>query len=166
MKWTGLPQNADLCNITGGSLLPEKPSAKSRRHSRSAKGVKSLSGAEVPSFLDFLIQRKYLKGPHVETVRMLQQSRFFFGVLALREEYITIEQLEEVLTHQQSTNFEKKIGEIMRAKGFMSEDQIDGVLAKQDDSAENQAELIVDIGLMDPDKLDEALREYKRLLDK
>jgi len=101
-----------------------------------------LAENEQLSFLDFLIERQYLKGPHVDTVRMLQKSRFFFGVLSLRKEYITIDQLEDVLNHQATTNFERKVGEIMLEKGFMSREQVDEVLSMQNASAEHQAELV------------------------
>lgn len=159
-----LSQSGDLCHNKIGNIPFEKPPLKSRRLHGPAKGVKALVENGKLTFLDFLIQKKYLKGPHVDTVLMLQKSRFFFGVLALREQYITIEQLEDVLTHQASGNNEQRIGQIMLDKGYMSGEQVDEVLGMQNASAENQAELIVDIGLMDPDKLDQALEEYHKLL--
>ena len=163
MDSCGLPLDPIVCNNTN-AIPPDEPQGIPRRATGPAKGVKALAENEQLSFLDFLIERQYLKGPHVDTVRMLQKSRFFFGVLSLRKEYITIDQLEDVLNHQATTNFERKVGEIMLEKGFMSREQVDEVLSMQNASAEHQAELVVDIGLMDADKLEQALKEYKKLL--
>ena len=121
-----------------------------------------MSSQEHETFLDFLIDRNYLTGQHAQTVRMLQNSRFFFGVLALREDIITIEQLEEVLTLQAKRNFKQKIGEIMLEKEYMSEEQVDRLLNMQESSADHQADLIRDVQLMDDEALDKALKEFEK----
>ncbi len=164
-KWRLLlSDTGNLCNNKAGKQALPRIFGQIPGLTGPAKGSSRLTEPEKITFLDFLIQREYLKGPHVDTVRMLQKSRFFFGVLALREEYITVEQLEKALTHQASCGAEQRIGQIMLDRGFMTQAQVDEVLAMQNASAENQAELIVDIGLMDPDKLEQALEEYRKLV--
>lgn len=115
------------------------------------------------NFLDFLIEKKYLKGQHAETVRMLQNSRFFFGVLALREDLITVEQLEEVLKTQASEGFSRKIGEIMLDLKYLSDEQVNRILNLQDSSPMHQAELVSDVGLMSDEDLERAMAEYNEL---
>ena len=115
------------------------------------------------NFLDFLIEKKYLTGQHAETVRMLQNSRFFFGVLALREDLITVEQLEEVLRTQATEGFSRKIGEIMLDLKFLSDEQVNRILSLQDSSPMHQAELVSDVGLMSDEDLERAMDEYNDL---
>lgn len=120
----------------------------------------SLTQEKADNFLDFLIEKQYLTGQHAETIRMLQNSRFFFGVLALREDLISVEQLEEVLRTQATEGYGRKIGEIMLDLKYISQEQVDRILNLQDSSPTHQAELVSDVGLMSDDDLKRALDEY------
>ena len=120
----------------------------------------SLTQEKPDNFLDFLIEKQYLTGQHAETIRMLQNSRFFFGVLALREDLISVEQLEEVLRTQATEGYGRKIGEIMLDLEYISQEQVDRILNLQDSSPTHQAELVSDVGLMSDDDLKQALDEY------
>jgi hypothetical protein len=115
------------------------------------------------SFLDFLIERGYIEGQQAETVRMLQVSRFYFGVLALREQFITFDDLEAALSRQAEPGNTKKIGEIMLEMGLMTEEHIDRVLEMQNASAEHQAQLVMDVDLIPESLLRRALEEFKSI---
>lgn len=118
--------------------------------------------SEKLSFIDFVINEGYLHGPNAEALKMLQESRFFFGVLALREQFITVEQLQEALAAQVGDCQGKLIGEIMVEKGYLTRNQVDVVLEQKNSCAENQAELLVDIGMMCRDVVEEALQKYSQ----
>jgi hypothetical protein len=120
-------------------------------------------GKAKKSFLDFLIERGYLEGQQAETVRMLQVSRYYFGVLALREQFITFDDLEAALTRQAEEDNTKKIGEIMLEMGFMTEEHVNRVLELQNASAENQAQLVMDVDLIPESLLRRALEEFKTI---
>ena len=123
----------------------------------------SLTQEKPDNFLDFLIEKQYLTGQHAETIRMLQNSRFFFGVLALREDLITVEQLEDVLRTQATEGFGRKIGEIMLDLKYLNDDQVNRILNLQDSSPVHQAELVSDVGLMSDEDLERAMAEYNDL---
>ena len=123
--------------------------------------IMALSIEGKANFLDFLVERGFIQGQHAETLQLLKQSRYFFGVLALRANYVTLEQLEEILKYQSATGTQMKIGEIMLKRKYMTQEQISKILDMQDTSSEYQADLILDVGFMTEDKLHEALIQYE-----
>lgn len=153
--------------LTGGKAPKKETDAagverKGGRRERAGKKMEDVnaSGSADLSFLDFVISGGYVSTRDADAVRVLQESRFFFGVIALREKLISIDQLERALAEQEKERPRRLIGEILVEMGYLSKGQVDQVLDKKKFAAEHQADLLVDTGMMSKGETSKALKEY------
>lgn len=153
--------------ITGGKASKKETDAagveqKGGRRERAGKKMEEVNttGSAGLSFLDFVINSGYVSTRDADAVRVLQESRFFFGVIALREKLISIDQLERALAEQEKESPRRLIGEILVEMGYLSAGQVDQVLDKKKFAAEHQADLLVDTGMMSKGETSKALKEY------
>lgn len=109
------------------------------------------------AFLDFLLEKGVLDMVELETFRSILQTRLMFGIIALRESYITPDQLQAVLELQTNGAAEMKIGELMIRQELMSRSQVDKVLALQKETGSMPPDVILDTGILPREILEEEL---------
>jgi hypothetical protein len=124
-------------------------------------GVQPKSESKHLGFLEFLRDHGKITRQQYDSLTAIQQSRHFFGVLALREGYISADDLEKALLEQNRKDNQERIGEIMKRMRLMSDIQIDTVLDQQQNSAVSIGQFLVDFDIMSQDQLDEELHVFE-----
>jgi len=96
----------------------------------------------------------------LETFRNIMKSRLMFGIIAIRESYITPDQLQSALELQTSDSAEVRIGELMLRERLMTGDQVERVLAIQRQSSDMPPDIILDTGILPREILEESLQRF------
>ena len=100
----------------------------------------------------------------------------FFGVIALGLGMINKDQLSECLEVQKESSIRRRIGAIMRARGYLTEEQVREVLSSQGKTLEDTrqiasreekalllGEILVDLGHLDRQVLKDIVKKYRLL---
>ncbi len=120
--------------------------------------LKTLMG---PKIIDFLSNEGFVDEQQACNLAVILQSRLYFGVVALREGFITPEQLETALIEQERTGSDEKIGELLLRKGYISRGQIDSILSLQENETMPNLELLCELGIIPFDMIDEITEKYE-----
>ena len=111
-------------------------------------------------FGEFLVKKGLITHAELDIALNLTQVKFYFGVLSVREKYLDMDALTDVLEEQKTIKPNKKIGQITVSKGLMSEEQVEKILAIQRESEEFLGEILVDMRVIDSEELQKQLEAY------
>ncbi len=113
-------------------------------------------------FGQFLVRRGLLRPAQLlEALERQQSAKLSIGRLALQEGILPIEQVLEILAHQQELGAERKsFGELAIELGHLDAGQRDDLLKRQQRSTAPLAQVIVELGLLDFDRVKAALGEF------
>ena len=111
-------------------------------------------------FVEFLVKKGLITHAELDIALNLTQVKFYFGVLSVREKYLDMDALTDVLEEQKTIKPNKKIGQITVSKGLMSEEQVEKILAIQRESEEFLGEILVDMRVIDSEELQKQLEAY------
>ncbi len=112
-------------------------------------------------FGEFLVKKGLITHAELDIALNLTQVKFYFGVLSVREKYLDMDALTDVLEEQKTIKPNKKIGQITVSKGLMSEEQVEKILAIQRESEEFLGEILVDMRVIDSEELQKQLEAYR-----
>jgi hypothetical protein len=112
-------------------------------------------------FGEFLVKNGLISLAELDIALNLAEVKFYFGVLSVREKYLDMDALTDVLEEQKTINPHKKIGQIAVSKGLMSEEQVEKILAIQRESGEFLGEILIDMGVIDSEELQKQLQAYR-----
>ena len=112
-------------------------------------------------FGKFLVKKGLITHAELDIALNLTQVKFYFGVLSVREKYLDMDALTDVLEEQKTIKPNKKIGQITVSKGLMSEEQVEKILAIQRESEEFLGEILVDMRVIDSEELQKQLEAYR-----
>jgi hypothetical protein len=112
-------------------------------------------------FGEFLVKNGLISLAELDIALNLAEVKFYFGVLSVREKYLDMDALTDVLEEQKTINPHKKIGQIAVSKGLMSEEQVEKILAIQRESGEFLGEILIDMGVIDSEELQKQLEAYR-----
>jgi len=112
-------------------------------------------------FGEFLVKKGLITRAELDTALNLTQVKFIFGVLSVREHYLDMDALADLLEEQKTIKPHKKIGQIAVSKGLMSEEQVEKILAIQRESGEFLGEILVDMRVVDSEELQKQLEAYR-----
>ncbi|MEW5944646.1 MAG: hypothetical protein AB1742_00460 [bacterium] len=115
-------------------------------------------------FLDFLESRKIITGDQKRLVENVMASSILFGVLALKENLVTPEQIERVILKQFNGSI-KKIGEILVEEGILTEEEVKKILKKQKSLSVPCDGIIIDLGVLEEKELADAREAHRRFLE-
>jgi hypothetical protein len=111
-------------------------------------------------FGKFLVKKGLITHAELDIALNLTQVKFYFGVLSVREKYLDMDALTDVLEEQKTIKPNKKIGQIAVSKGLMSEEHVEKILAIQRESEEFLGEILVDMRVIDSEELQKQLEAY------
>ncbi len=111
-------------------------------------------------FGEFLVKKVLITPAELDIALNLTQVKFYFGVLSVREKYLDMDALTDVLEEQKTIKPNKKIGQIAVSKGLMSEEHVEKILAIQRESEEFLGEILVDMRVIDSEELQKQLEAY------
>lgn len=114
-------------------------------------------------FLKFLLMRKKIDEQQARLVQNVMESSTFFGVLALRDNMVTPEQLERVILEQYHGK-NKKIGEILVEEGIMTKDEVEKVLQKQSIARASISRIIIDLEILREEEVLEEQEAFKEFV--
>jgi len=112
-------------------------------------------------FGEFLVKNGLISLAELDIALNLAEVKFYFGVLSVREKYLDMDALTDVLEEQKTIKPHKKIGQIAVSKGLMSEEQVEKILAIQRESGEFLGEILVDMSVIDSEELQKQLQAYR-----
>ncbi len=112
-------------------------------------------------FGEFLVKNGLITRAELDIAINLAEVKFYFGVLSVREKYLDMDALTNVLEEQRAIKPHKKIGQIAVSKGLMSKEQVEKILAIQRESGEFLGEILIDMGVIDSEKLQKQLQAYR-----
>ena len=112
-------------------------------------------------FEEFLIKKDLITDTELNIASNLMESKFFFGVLAVKEQYLELDGLVDLLEEQKTMKSHKKIGQIAVSKGLMNKEQVEKILSAQRESREFLGEILVDMGVLDSAELEKQLEAYR-----
>jgi len=112
-------------------------------------------------FGEFLVKKGLITDTELDIALNLMKSKFFFGVLSVREEYLELDSLGNLLEEQKTIKPHKKIGHIAVSKGLMNEEQVEKILAIQRESRVFLGEVFVSMGAIDSGELEKQLEAYR-----
>jgi len=108
----------------------------------------------------YLVKREYLTVEQLEEVIAYESSvRVKLGLIAVTEKLMTQEQADEV--NQLQTVMDKRFGDIAVMQGYLTEEQVMHLLKKQDDIYMLFCQTLIDKGYMTLEEVDQALNEYQ-----
>ena len=111
-------------------------------------------------FGKFLVKKGLITHAELDIALNLTQVKFYFGVLSVREKYLDMDALTDVLEEQKTIKPNKNIGQIAVSKGLMSEEHVEKILAIQRESEEFLGEILVDMRVIDSEELQKQLEAY------
>ena len=112
-------------------------------------------------FGEFLVKKGLITDTELDLASNLAVSKFFFGVLSVREKYLELDALVNLLEEQKTLKPHKKIGHIAVSKGLMNEEQVEKILAFQRESGEVLGKILVDMDVIDSGELKKQLEAYR-----
>ncbi len=112
-------------------------------------------------FGEFLIKKGLITDTELDLASNLAVSKLFFGVLSVREEYLELDSLGNLLEEQKTTKQHKKIGQIAVSKGLMNQEQVEKILAIQRESEGFLGEIFASMGVIDSRELEKQLEAYR-----
>ncbi len=112
-------------------------------------------------FGEFLVKKGLITRAELDIALNLTQVKFIFGVLSVREKYLDMDALADLLEEQRTIEPHKKIGEIAVSKGLMSEEQVEKILAIQRESRGFLGEVFASMGVIDNGELEKQLEAYR-----
>src|SRR5436305_14625186 len=84
-----------------------------------------------PPFIDYLTTRLRLKSEEVPVPGDWADAGNTIGMLALRMNLLTVEQIDQILEMQEQEGNSRRFGEVAEALGFLSPRQVSRLLAVQ-----------------------------------
>jgi hypothetical protein len=78
---------------------------------------------------------------------MLDTKGLVLGELAVRAGYVTREQLEECIAHQEGNGYASPLGEVMMARGLLTKDKLPLLLERQKEAIADYEQMISVSGL-------------------
>ena len=112
-------------------------------------------------FGEFLVTKGLITRVELDIALNLTQVKFIFGVLSVREKYLDMDALADLLEEQKTMKPHQKIGQIAVSKGLMTEEQVEKILAIQRESGEFLGEILVDMRVIDSEELQKQLEAYR-----
>jgi len=112
-------------------------------------------------FGEFLGKKGLITDTDLEIASNIIKSKFFFGVLSVREKYLELDALVNLLEEQKTIKPHKKIGQIAVSKGLMNQEQVEKILAIQRESRVFLGEVFVSMGIIDSRELEKQLEAYR-----
>ncbi len=112
-------------------------------------------------FGEFLVKKGLITRAELDIALNLTQVKFIFGVLSVREKYLDMDALADLLEEQKTMKPHQKIGQIAVSKGLMSKEQVEKILAIQRESGEFLGEILIDMGVIDSEELQKQLQAYR-----
>ncbi len=112
-------------------------------------------------FGEFLVKKGLITRADLDIALNLTQIKFIFGVLSVREKYLDMDALTDLLEEQKTMKPHQKIGQIAVSKGLMTEEQVEKILTIQRESVEFLGEILVDMRLVDNEELQKQLEAYR-----
>ena len=121
----------------------------------------ALTKRAVVQFGEFLIKKGLITDTELDLASNLAVSKLFFGVLSVREEYLELDSLGNLLEEQKTIKQHKKIGQIAVSKGLMNQEQVEKILAIQRESEGFLGEIFASMGVIDSRELEKQLEAYR-----
>ncbi|MFH1539988.1 MAG: hypothetical protein ABIH66_13625 [bacterium] len=112
-------------------------------------------------FLEFLLSRKKIDEQQARLVQNVMESSTFFGVLALRDNLVTPEQLEKVILEQYHGK-NKKIGEILVDEEILSNEEVEKILNKQSTARTSIGRILVDLEILHEEEVLEEQKAFEK----
>ena len=112
-------------------------------------------------FGEFLVKKGLITDAELDTASNLAEAKSYFGVLTVREKYLELDTLVDLLEEQKTIKPYKKIGQIAVSKGLMSEEQVEKILTIQRESGEFLGEILAYMGVIDSEELKKQLQAYR-----
>ncbi len=112
-------------------------------------------------FGEFLVKKGLITDAELEIASNIIKSKFFFGVLSVREKYLELDALVNLLEEQKTIKPHKKIGQIAVSKGLMNQEQVEKILAIQRESRGFLGEVFASMGVIDSRELEKQLEAYR-----
>lgn len=112
-------------------------------------------------FIEFLVAECVIDSEKAENIKEIWRTRLRFGIIALREGFISPDDLFHVL-QEQSANEDRsvKIGEILLSKNLMTAEQIEKALSIQASEDDIDVEIFAESGLLPYELIADKLREF------
>ena len=112
-------------------------------------------------FGQFLVESSVISSEHVvQALAIQRERRESFGRICLNLGKLTVAQVFEILNLQALAPHEM-FGELCVELGFLSPDEVGHVLQVQQETRPPLGEILVEIGALDADRLDELVTEYE-----
>lgn len=104
-------------------------------------------------FLEHLLSRNKINDSQARLVENILESSTFFGVLALRQNMVTPEQLEKVILEQYHGK-NKRIGEMLVDEEILTRHEVDEILKIQAGARTSINKIIVDLDILSQEEID------------
>jgi hypothetical protein len=115
-------------------------------------------------FGQYLLEKGVITGDQLlQAVEYQKSLHHKFGSYALRFNYLTLNQINELHREQLKDRRAEKIGELAVEKGYLAREQVDEIIMRQKNDHLLLGEAIVRLGFMEREKLYLYLDEYHRM---
>lgn len=111
-------------------------------------------------FVEFLVREGVIDSHRADAFKEIWSARLKFGIVAVREKFVSTDDLFEVLEEQMLSESNVKIGELFLEKNLLTPDQVDRVLELQKGDNIIDLDFFADTGLLPREVLEKKLAEY------
>jgi len=112
-------------------------------------------------FANYLVNTGMLKETDLDSIFATQdEKRARLGVIAISENLLTIDQVEEI--NQLQAVYDKRFGDLAVEKGYLTDEQVSRLLFLQGNSFLTFIQSIIDLEILSMDQVNSALAEYQK----